>query len=226
VEVVDPVTFQSGGFILTETAAGGDINDVEIVGPNKGYIIISDASFHAVLKSFNPSTGAIINTIYAPGDYVLNDIEPAPTGELYLADQMETNPGVRVYYMATDSLITSNPIDVGLPPFDITFCVNTPSAVTVTAPAPTSLGRNYPNPFNPSTTIPFRLAGDGHISLRIYDVTGHLVKTLLYESLPAGEQQARWDGRNNNGEIAPSGVYFARLTADRFTATQKMLLLK
>jgi len=223
---VDPVSFQSEGILLTESAAGGDIHDVEIVGPELGYIIIVDPSFNQVLLSFNPQTGSIIHTLYSPGDYVLNDIELAPTGELFLADRTPTNPGIRLYDIATDTEITSNPIDVGLPPVDITFSVNNPSAVESPAPSRASLGPNYPNPFNPSTTIPFSLSAAGHAGLRIYDVTGRPVRTLLDEWRPAGEQQVGWDGRNNNGMMVPSGVYFVRLTADGFAATKKMLLLK
>jgi hypothetical protein len=226
VEKIDPVTFQSNGYMLTETAAGGDINDVEIVAPDKGYVIISDASFHNVLLSFNPSSGTVISTMYAPGDYVLSDIELAPTGELFVGDRVATNPGIRLYDIQTDAEITIDPIDVGLPPFDITFSVNIPSAVTTDAPALPSLGHNFPNPFNPSTTIPFTLVTESHVELSIYDVTGRLVRTLIQERRPAGEQRARWDGRDNRGYSLPSGIYFARLNADGIIATRKMLLLK
>jgi hypothetical protein len=226
VEKIDPVSFQSEGYMLTETAAGGDINDVEIVAQDRGYVIISDASFHNLLLSFDPSTGIIINTIYAPGDYVMSDIELAPTGELFLGDRVATNPGIRLYDIETDAEITTDPIDVGLPPFDITFSVNIPSAVTAQSPSLTSLGHNFPNPFNPSTTIPFTLAGESDVILNIYGVSGRLVRTLLQERYPAGKQLARWDGRDNNGNMVASGFYFARLEADGVVATQKMLVLK
>ena len=226
VEKIDPVSFQSNGYMLTETAAGGDINDVEIVAADKGYVIIIDASFHNVLLSFDPSTGTIISTMYAPGDFVLSDIELAPTGELFLGDRVATNPGIRLYDIETDSEITSDPIDVGLPPFDITFSVNIPSAVAAQAPDLILLGRNFPNPFNPSTMIPFTLAGESYVELSIYDISGRLVRTLFHERRSAGEQRARWDGRDNKGNALPSGIYFARLEADGLVATQKMLLLK
>jgi hypothetical protein len=226
VEIIDPVSFQSNGYIITEATAGGDINDVEIVAPDKGYVIISDATFNSVLLSFNPSTGAVINTMYVPGDFVLSDVELAPTGELFLGDRTPTNPGIRLYDIQTDAELTTNPIDVGLPPFDIAFSVNTPSGIAAASPSKASLGHNYPNPFNPSTTIPFSLTVESHVNLRIYDVTGRMVRTLLNERRPAGYQQARWDGRDNNGTMVPSGIYFAGLKADGYNAAQKMLLLK
>jgi hypothetical protein len=227
VEVIDPITCQSGGFILTETTAGGDINDVEIVQPDKGYIIISDASFNNVLKSFNPVTGTILNTLYAPGAYVLPDIELAPTGELFLSDRTATNPGIRLFNILTDAQLTSNPIDLDLPPFDICFSFNIPTgAVAAAVPRPASLGQNFPNPFNPSTIIPFNLDQDMQAKLKIYDVSGRLVRNLMNEVRSAGPNQIRWDGRDDLARGLPSGIYFARLEAGDYKATRKLLLLK
>jgi hypothetical protein len=121
VEVVNPITLTSEGIMLTGIAVNGDITDVEIVSTETGYAIITDASFHNVLLQFNPSTGTVTDTTYAPGDFVLQTIELAPTGELVLADRMVTNSGIRFYDIETGVKITSTPLDVGLPPFDITF---------------------------------------------------------------------------------------------------------
>lgn len=123
VEAVNPVTLSSEGIVLAGTTVGGDITDVEFVSAETGYAIITDASFHSVLMRFNPSTGAVTDTVYAPGNFVLQDIERAPTGELFLADRSVTSPGIRLYDIMTAIEITSAPIDVGLPPFDITFGV-------------------------------------------------------------------------------------------------------
>lgn len=92
--------------------------------------------------------------------------------------------------------------------------------------AVTSLGVNYPNPFNPQTSIPFSLASEGRVTLRVFDVSGRLVATLLDEHRGAGEHVARWDGRASSGGGAPTGVYFARLEANGSTDTMKMVLLK
>lgn len=89
-----------------------------------------------------------------------------------------------------------------------------------------SLGANYPNPFNPETTIPFSLSLKGRVTLRIYDASGHFVVTLLDENRGAGEHVARWDGRDARGAVAPTGVYFLRLEASGTTATRKLVLLK
>jgi len=97
------------------------------------------------------------------------------------------------------------------------------------------LAQNYPNPFNPSTNIRFRLpagasqagiAGFGFVELKIYDVSGREVATLMSENLAPGEYNLQWNGRDAFGNQLTSGVYFYRLTAGAFTQTRKMILMK
>jgi hypothetical protein len=84
----------------------------------------------------------------------------------------------------------------------------------------------YPNPFNPSTTIAVVLPADTHVELRVYDIGGRLVKSLLDEDRPAGYSEVRWDGRDNRGRPAASGVYVVRVRAGTGTAMKKIVLLK
>ena len=98
-------------------------------------------------------------------------------------------------------------------------------------PKETELLANYPNPFNPETWIPYRLAEDAFVTLTIYDTAGQVVRTLEVGHRIASAYESRskaihWDGRNNLGEQAASGVYFYTLTAGDFSATRKMLILK
>ena len=93
------------------------------------------------------------------------------------------------------------------------------------------LYQNFPNPFNPETWIPYQLSKDADVTIKIYNVSGRLVQTLELGSKEAGvylekEKAGYWDGRNNTGESAASGVYFYSITAGDFTATKKMLVLK
>ena len=83
------------------------------------------------------------------------------------------------------------------------------------------LQQNYPNPFNPSTTIAYQIASPGHVLLKVYDVLGREVATLVNETQPAGAFEATWDARN-----AASGLYFYRLEAGTFSDVKRMLLLK
>jgi hypothetical protein len=83
-----------------------------------------------------------------------------------------------------------------------------------------------PNPFNPEATISFTLPQAMRVSMRIYDVEGRLVKTLLDENLPAGDHRLTWDGHDGMGQMAASGIYFLRTATPQGVSTQKLLLLK
>jgi hypothetical protein len=85
---------------------------------------------------------------------------------------------------------------------------------------------NYPNPFNPATTINFDLPATGNVSLIIYNLLGEQVVELENTTRVAGVHQVRWDGMDKAGNALPSGMYFARLTAPEYSETIKMLLLK
>ena len=98
-------------------------------------------------------------------------------------------------------------------------------------PADTALMPNYPNPFNPETWIPYRLAEDAGVTLTIYDTNGALVRRLDVGHRSAGFYESRseaiyWDGRNDFGEGVASGVYFYHLSAGRYSATRRMLVIK
>ena len=98
-------------------------------------------------------------------------------------------------------------------------------------PRRTKLLANYPNPFNPETWIPYRLAEDAFVTLTIYDGSGRVVRTLGVGHRIASAYENRskaiyWDGRNGLGEQVASGVYFYTLTAGDYSATRKMLVVK
>ena len=98
-------------------------------------------------------------------------------------------------------------------------------------PEETALLANYPNPFNPETWIPYQLAESAAVTLTIYDINGRLVRRLGLGHRVAGMYRSRsraayWDGRNRLGEPVASGLYFYTLTAGKFTATRRMLILK
>lgn len=145
------------------------------------------------------------------------------------------------------------PLDAGNPSFSFTFfepgdvpylCrphftlgmtgivhINTVSPVQDTPDALSlTLQQNTPNPFNPSTRIDFQIPGDAGVtiptSLRIYDLQGRLVRTLVAEPLAASRHSVTWNGRNDLGHIMASGVYVYRLQAGGLTASRQMTLMK
>ena len=91
--------------------------------------------------------------------------------------------------------------------------------------------QNYPNPFNPETWIPFDLAADATVTIRIYDVKGQLVRQLHLSNQKAGsylgkKNAAYWNGKDQLGQSVSSGLYFYMLKAGDFVATRRMVILK
>ena len=94
-------------------------------------------------------------------------------------------------------------------------------------PVSIALFQNYPNPFISSTSIRYSVAKSGQVKLKIYNVAGQLVKTLVNGEQKAGTYKIEWDGKDTNGKLLPSGIYFVELKVDdKFTKTKKLLLLR
>ena len=140
---------------------------------------------------------------------------------------------IRLWVTATYEVLASAP---GAPALHSQFGPETQQLSTFwqdlsRVPEETALLPNYPNPFNPETWIPYRLAESAEVTLSIYSLNGNRVRTLALGHQPAGFYESRsraayWDGRNATGERVASGVYFYTLTAGDFAATGKMLILK
>ncbi|MFQ5641865.1 MAG: T9SS type A sorting domain-containing protein, partial [bacterium] len=88
------------------------------------------------------------------------------------------------------------------------------------------LFQNYPNPFNPSTTIKYELSKNSQVILKIYNVLGREVRTLLNENQTAGLKTVQWDGRDDSGAIVSSGVYLYRIQASNKIQSKKMVFLR
>jgi parallel beta-helix repeat protein len=88
------------------------------------------------------------------------------------------------------------------------------------------IAQNYPNPFNPSTTIEYTLPVDARVRITIYNILGKKVRTLLDEHQPAGHRRMVWEGKDDEGREAASGIYFYQMKAGEFTQSKKMVILK
>ena len=89
------------------------------------------------------------------------------------------------------------------------------------------LEQNFPNPFNPTTTIAFHVPDGGTvIELGVFNVAGELVRTLVAEEMSPGRKSVTWNGLDDNGESVSSGIYFVKLASDTATLTKKVVLLK
>ena len=164
---------------------------------------------------------SILDLVLAAG--MFEGAAAAPSAQLQVP---ETLTAVEVQGWLTDAraLEAKNPI------MKQGFMVLKQLLVALT-PRETELLPNYPNPFNPETWIPYRLAEGAFVTLTIYDRTGQVVRTLEVGHRIASTYENRskaiyWDGRNGLGEEVASGVYFYHLSAGGYSATRKMLILK
>ena len=88
------------------------------------------------------------------------------------------------------------------------------------------LSQNYPNPFNPTTKIDYQLTKDIPVTIKVYNILGQEVKTLVNQLQKAGYYTIEWNGTNNSGSTVSSGVYFLRLRTQGFVSTKKMMMLR
>lgn len=111
---------------------------------------------------------------------------------------------------------------------DPTFILRTPLGVGDKGYVPDvfSLGQNYPNPFNPVTTMGFGLPEDAHVSIRIFNLRGQEIRTLVDEDLTAGYRFINWNSLDDHGRLVPSGIYLSVMESQNFRDVKKMVILK
>ena len=213
------------------TLKGIEVGDTTPVLGLRGAIVdegtgLNNAGFRVTVK--NLSTDRAVSTVTTPDEAgyrsTLVDIDTgraATVGDVLEISARSPNPSVGV-----------EPLRYTITPEDVKrSLIQLPELVIYEIPAETELLRNYPNPFNPETWIPYRLAEDAFVTLTIYDGTGQVVRTLDIGHQTAAVYENRskaiyWDGRNELGEQVASGIYFYHLSADEFSATRKMVILK
>ena len=96
----------------------------------------------------------------------------------------------------------------------------------VVIPSEFALDQNYPNPFNPSTKITYALKEQSNVVLKVFDVLGREIRTLVNEEQGAGLREVVWDGRNESGHQVSSGIYIYHIQANDYVKSMKMILTK
>jgi FlgD Ig-like domain len=164
-----------------------------------------------------------ITAVLDPSSAIVAD--SATWNWVFFTSEFHTGDDMKIVY--------NNPLEVGKD----TFMFTDPGSGESTLPSNVikgfSLSQNYPNPFNPSTTILYELPAKSNVTVKIYNILGQEVRTLVNQIQQAGQQAAIWDSRNNFGREVSSGVYFYRIeatpvsgTGNVFSSVKKMLLLK
>lgn len=188
---------------------------------NKSY---DEAGYHSVLLSSPPEISSgnevfiairFINDSYGY-PVAVDYVGPAQPGKTFLSSN-----GSSWYDMGSDYNV-----DVAIRARTIpTFAVSVDEDDDL-RPYRYGLSYNYPNPFNPLTTINYSLEKRTRVDISVYNLLGQKVGTLVDEVKPAGEYTTYWDGKDDNGSAVASGVYLYKLETDEYVETKKMILLK
>jgi len=144
------------------------------------------------------------------------------------------SPGISTQYQTNGSLGQSTPIGTGTDGdrslyagfWSIWLQLSGLSDIPLPEPLVDQLFQNFPNPFNPLTTIRYSVAEENRVRIAIYNVRGECMRILVNEYRTPGWYQVVWDGKNDGGRVVASGVYFCTLRVGDFGSSQKMLLLK
>lgn len=183
-------------------------------------VVVAGSTADSITISLSRDGGSTYPTTLG----TLYSVAPGPqAGLIFLVDPSMSTSQAKVRAVAQHGATTATGFS------DSLFVIGTPSAVeaeTSVLPARFALHPNQPNPFNPVTTIRFELDRPGPATLRVYTVSGALVRTLADARLPAGHYRVPWDGRDSSGRPVGSGVYLYRLTEGGRNLSRKMSLLK
>lgn len=180
----------------TVTAGDGIIFSVQVGGTANQY------QWYKGQTSINGATGA---------SYEIGSVASADAG----------------YYSCriTNSVVTGLTISSREIRLQVTPAVEVKDEISA-VPVEFTLHQNYPNPFNPTTLIKYDLSKKSDVEIAVYNITGDRVKNIVFSSRAAGNYEFTWNGKNQNGQLQPSGIYLCRVTAGQFSGTIRMLLLK
>ena len=168
-----------------------------------------------IISWSTPTTRSIVSyKVYRDNEVIAEDIMTSPYEDLDLPGGNYIYNVVTVYDGGWESEMSNN-----------AFVMHT-DAIELLKPVATELTGNYPNPFNPTTTISFSTKEAGFVSINIYNMKGQLVKKLVEGNLEAAYHNILWDGRDDSNKTVSSGIYFYKMKTINYTATQKMILMK
>lgn len=232
IERLDPVALASTSVAMTETALGGDVNDVVWGDAAKSWAIAGDLAGHTKLVSFAVTSGTmagtVTGTLWDPGAWELTDAERSDTGELWVCDNSFASPRVRVFSTATGLAVGADLV-CSQPATAITFDAESGQAAGVepAGAAPLAFASPAPNPARTSARFAFALARGGVVRLELLDVAGRRVRTLLDAAWPAGPGGTTWDLADDRGARVAPGVYLAALRVDgAVRATRRVIVVR
>ena len=240
IEGGSPSTYSQTGSLISPSG-GQIVSQVRLFNSNAGSGSSNDVYFNSMEVS-QDNTAPACRLISFVGSVLTGGVQDTESGlesiTLVSSNNVNVNiptftAGTTVEQIVTVTITGANPFIA----IQVTDCAGNsqvcdPVYTTLSTNLPENykLAQNFPNPFNPSTTIHFGLApklGEStFVTLKIFDAAGQEVKTLISETMAPGEYSIEWDGTNNNNRQVAGGMYLYQLITGDFVQTRKMVLLK
>jgi hypothetical protein len=237
---LDPHALAVEAVEVSEAALGGDVVDVAVSSPGRGFAIVAGPSFDTACLPYDRAAGTVGDPVHSTSGFHLSDAEVNDRGELWLADRTPATPGVRVFDAASLAALTAGPVSTCLPPQDLEFDGSTAVAVGPPGPgdglAPAGADLRFagawPNPSRAGVRLRVERSGfaaAGAVRATVLDAAGRRVRTL--EAPPpesvagASELVLAWDGRDAAGRLVAPGVYRIRLEAGGRVAFGRLVRL-
>ncbi|MFA6391905.1 MAG: FlgD immunoglobulin-like domain containing protein [Patescibacteria group bacterium] len=190
--------------------------------------VVEDMMFHeaGAVGFYGPSCGSLLSSNKVIGYHVTAKILEDPMRPIFESIALAEEEMAVLYANRPWVIRQLNTMMKIGDPLTRLGPVMVPVGVGDEVPNQTSLATNFPNPFNPQTAIRFATTREDHVSLKVFNVRGGLVATLVDGTVVSGQHQIVWNGTDDSGQRVASGTYFYRLEAEGRSITRKMLLLK
>ena len=224
---IDDVVFPSSG-----EQVGVPVFVTDVVNVSFGEVLIGDTAFRPITIS-NSGTASMLGTITTAAPFWLGSDPSMPSLSLdytlgvgeYMVFNLNFAPTAWMVYNG-ELIITSDDPNALVTTIPITGSGSGADLDDQVNPIVTALKGNYPNPFNPTTTISFSLKQKTSVSLEIYNILGQKVCTLANGEFDSGNYSVPWNGRDGKNRPVSSGVYFYKMKAGKYTSTKKMIMMK
>ncbi|MCK5051780.1 MAG: T9SS type A sorting domain-containing protein, partial [Candidatus Cloacimonetes bacterium] len=228
VEITDPSTLtytdeaiDAGDYVYTVTAIydDGESNpsdpaNVTVLLPAPTDVTAASQDPDVIMSWVEPTRGIVSYNVYRDTELIAEDVMSSPYVDLNVPSGNYTYNVTTIYDGDWESEMSNG-----------AFVAHT-DVDNLLKPEVTELTGNYPNPFNPTTTISFSTNEAGYVSINIYNMKGQLVKTLVNEYLDSAFHNVSWNGKDNSSKTVSSGIYFYKMKSSSYTSTKKMILMK
>ena len=185
------------------------------------------------LEIANTGNAVLIGTIQVAAPYYIISENSDPVTVMNYVVNPNSNLEIAIGFIPdapgifnAEMIVTSDDVNNAAITIPLTGTASGSANNDQITPIVTALKGNYPNPFNPTTTISYSVKTSGPVQLEIYNILGQKVTTLVNDNIPAGNHSVTWNGTDGNNRIVASGIYFYRMKAGKYTGTKKMIMMK